>query len=149
MAMSDPSGPDVQATAQAMLLAGVAEQLGVALEPRRLALPGGAAVDVDGVDVAQSVFVEILMRQGRLKGPQLDKVARDALKLVTLARAFTATSLVIAFADATAAASVTGQSWLSESLRIWGVQVLVVELPDDVREALRGVQGGGGPAPAA
>ncbi len=146
--MEQPPGPDAQTVAQAMLLAGVAEQLGVALGPQRLALPGGASVDVDGVDDAQSVFVEVLMRQGRLKGPQLDKVSRDALKLVTLARSFTATALVIAFADEAAAGSVTGQSWLAEALRIWGVQVLVVPLPDDLRAALRGAQGGGPPATA-
>lgn len=146
--MTPPDGPDIQRLAASMILAGAAEQLEVALEPRTMALPGGATVDVDGVDAGQSVFVELFLRQGRLKGPQLDKVARDALKLVTLARTYTAARLAIAFADETAAASVTGPSWLSESLRIWGVQVLVVELADDVRDALRAAQGGGGGGPA-
>jgi hypothetical protein len=147
--MMPPNAADLQRIAEAMILAAAAEQLQVPLEPRSMALPGGANVDVDGVDAGQSVFVEVFMRQGRLKGPQLDKVARDALKLVTLARTFTATRLVIAFADEAAAASVTGQSWLSESLRIWGVQVLVVPLADDVRATLRAAQsGGGGASPA-
>jgi hypothetical protein len=144
--MMPPNAAETQRVAESMILAGAAEQLQVPLEPRSMALPQGATVDVDGVDAGQSVFVEVFMRQGRLKGPQLDKVARDTLKLVTLARTFTATRLVIAFADEAAAASVTSQSWLSESLRIWGVQVLVVELADDVREALRAAQGGGGGA---
>lgn len=126
--MTEPTPIDLQRAAEAAVVGAAGAQLGVALDPRTLALPAGATVDVDGVDVTQSVFVEVFLREGRLKGPQLDKVARDALKLVTLGRAFGPDArLVIAFADATAAASVTGQSWLSEALRTWGVQVLVVE----------------------
>ncbi len=132
----DPSPTDLPRAAEAALVAAAARQLGVPLAARTLALPGGATVDVDGVDAGQSVFVEVFLRQGRLKGPQLDKVARDALKLVTLGRSFTASALVIAFADEAAAASVTGQSWLAEALRAWDVRVLVVPLPDAVRDAL-------------
>jgi hypothetical protein len=124
---SEPSPTDLQQAAEADLVAAAARELGVELAARTLALPGGASVDVDGVDVAQSVFVEVFLREGRLKGPQLDKVARDALKLVTLGRVFgPGATLVIAFGDGTAAGSVTGQSWLSEALRTWGVRVLVV-----------------------
>jgi hypothetical protein len=126
--MTEPSPTELQRAAEAAVVAAAGTQLDVALEARTLALPGGATVDVDGVDATQSVFVEVLLREGRLKGPQLDKVARDALKLVTLGRAFgPGARLVIAFADATAAGSVTGQSWLSEALQTWSVQVLVVD----------------------
>lgn len=126
--MSTPPDPEAQRRAEAAVRDAAAAALGVALEPRTLALPGGASADVDGVDPGQSVFVELFVRRGRLKGPQLDKVARDALKLATLARAYRAPRLVIAFPDADAAASVTGGSWLAEALRTWGVEVLVVEV---------------------
>jgi len=135
---------DLQHEAEALVLAAAAAQLGVALAGRTLALPGGAQVDVDGVDDGQTVFVEVFLRRGRLKGPQLDKVARDALKLATLGRAFAARQLVIAFADEAAASSVTGQSWLAEALRMWSVQVLVVVLDEAASERLAVLQ-----APAA
>lgn len=57
--------------------------VGVELTPRSLRLGGGARVDVDGVAPDESVFVEIFAHQGRLKGAQFHKVARDALKLIT------------------------------------------------------------------
>lgn len=129
--MSTAPDPDAQRQAETAVRDAVAAALGVTLEPRAMALPGGATADVDGVDAEQSVFVELFVRRGRLKGPQLDKVARDALKLATLARAYRGTPrLVIAFPDADAAASVTGGSWLAEALRTWGVEVLVVEVAE-------------------
>lgn len=135
-----PTPTERQHEAEAIVLAGAAAQFGVPLTGRTLALPGGAQVDVDGVDEAQTVFVEVLLRRGRLKGPQLDKVARDALKLATLGRAFAARRLVIAFADEAAASSVTGQSWLAEALRTWSVEVVVVMLDDGARERLAVLQ---------
>jgi hypothetical protein len=129
MSAADDIDPaEAQRRAEAAIRRAAATALGVALEPRTMALPGGATADVDGVDAAQTVFVELFARRGRLKGPQLDKVARDALKLATLGKAYTGPPrLVIAFADEAAAASVTGGSWRAEALRTWGVEVLVVD----------------------
>lgn len=128
--MSTPPDADAQRRAESAIRDAVAAALGIPLQARAMALPAGATADVDGVDAAQSVFVELFARRGRLKGPQLDKVARDALKLATLGRSSAAARLIIAFADADAAASVTGKSWLAEALRIWHIEVLVVELPE-------------------
>ncbi|UTI65803.1 hypothetical protein NBH00_06195 [Paraconexibacter antarcticus] len=129
-AADDIDPAEAQRRAEAAIRSAAATALGVPLEPRTMALPGGATADVDGVDAAQTVFAELFARRGRLKGPQLDKVARDALKLTTLARAYAHPApprLVIAFADEAAAASVTGGSWLAEALRTWGIEVLVVD----------------------
>jgi hypothetical protein len=71
-----------------------------------LRLDGGARVDVDGMSPDETIFVEVFAHQGRLKGAQFHKVARDALKLVTLARSRSASRLIIAFGDADAAACV-------------------------------------------
>jgi hypothetical protein len=114
--------------------------LGVELAPRSLRLDGGARVDVDGAAPHESVLVEIFAHQGRLKGAQFHKVARDALKLITLGRSRDGSKLIIAFADPEAAACVTGASWLAEALRSWEIEVLVVELDDTVRTGLRETQ---------
>lgn len=100
----------------------------------------GARIDVDGVDEQHSVFVEVFAHQGRLKGSQIHKVARDALKLITLGRQYQAAQLVIAFGDSVAAAQVMGSSWLAEALRTWGVRVTLVELEEDVRLSLSAAQ---------
>lgn len=135
--MTVPAGPELLRAAEAQILAGAAGGLGVELEPMSLVLPGGASVDVDGVDAGQSTFVEVFARQGRLKGPQLDKVARDALKLATLGRSFASARLVIACADPIGAGQLDGTSWLAEALRTWRIQVLVVALDEELRDALR------------
>lgn len=135
--MTSPVGPQLQRAAEAQVLARTAAALEVELAPATLALPGGATVDIDGVDPAQSTFVEVFVRQGRLKGPQLDKVARDALKLATLGRSFASPRLVIAFADPVGAGQLAGSSWLAEALRTWRIQALVVGLDDELAAALR------------
>jgi hypothetical protein len=129
-----------QRLAEPLILASVGKELGVELAPRSLRLEHGARVDVDGVAPDESVLVEVFAHQGRLRGGQFHKVARDALKLITLKRSRPAAQLVLAFGDPDAAAGVTGASWLAEALRAWGVAVLVAELDDALRAGLSAAQ---------
>ena len=138
--MTHQSDSHEQRDAETLILAGLASELGTALTPRSLSLAEGARVDVDGVAHDESIFVEVFARQGRLKGAQFHKVARDALKLITLARDRPGARLIIAFGDETAAACVTRGSWLAEALRSWGIEVFVVDLEDAVRDGLRAAQ---------
>lgn len=86
------------------------------------------------------MFVEVFAHQGPLKGGQRHKIAGDVLKLVTLGKARPAARLVLAFADEDAAKQVKNKGWLAEAVVTWGIEVLVIDLPDDVREGLRGAQ---------
>jgi hypothetical protein len=45
--------------------------------------------------------------------------------------------LIVAFGDDVAAKSFVGRSWKAGAPRIWGVEVLVVELHGDVRAGIR------------
>jgi hypothetical protein len=139
---SSASRSTEQQAAEALIRQAVAGELGVTLEPASFKLPGGARVDVDGADPSGTVLVEVYARQGALKGGNFHKVARDALKLITLARARepAKTTLVIAFADATAAGCVRSTSWLSEALATWGIQVLVADIDPEIRARLRVAQ---------
>jgi len=129
-----------QRSAEPLIRQAVSTAVGVELEPRSLRLDGGARVDVDGVAPDESVLVEIFAHQGRLKGAQFHKVARDALKLVTLRRSRSSCRLIIAFGDPEAAACVSAGSWLAEALRVWEIEVVVVDLNEDVRASLRSAQ---------
>lgn len=129
-----------QRLAEPLILASVGQELGVELVPRSLRLKDGARVDVDGIAPDESVLVEVYAHQGRLRGGQFHKVARDTLELITLKRTRPAAQLVLAFGDPDAAACVTGTSWLAEALRAWEVAVLIAELDDDVRAGLRAAQ---------
>jgi hypothetical protein len=130
-----------QREAEPLIRSGVEAALGgTTLTPTTLTLPNGARVDVDGVDDEQRVFVEIFAKQGRLRGAQFHKVARDALKLITITKDRPETRRIVAFADQQAADCVLGKSWLAEALTTWGIEVLVVELDEEIRAGLRAAQ---------
>jgi len=105
-----------------------------------MSLKEGARVQVDGVAPDESVLVEVFAHHGPLKGGQRHKVANDALKLATLGKTRPDSRLIIAFGDAEAAKDVRGKSWLSEALRAWNVEVVVVDLDEGVRAGLRAAQ---------
>jgi hypothetical protein len=121
-------------------LTAVANQLGVTLTPRRLALPGGATADVDGVTSDESVLVEVFAHRGALKGGQRGKIARDALKLITLGQHRPGARLILALADEAAAKPLRAKSWLAEALSTFKVEVLVVDLDPEVRAGIRAAQ---------
>ena len=103
-----------QRVAERLILDGVEREVNVALEPKRLALGSGAAVDVDGVSGDESVLVEVFAHHGQLKGGQPHKIAGDALKLITLAHERRPRPrLVLAFADEKLAEWSAGKSWLA------------------------------------
>lgn len=134
--MTHQSHSEEQLLAEPLIVAGVGAEFGVELAPATLVLNDGARVDVDGVDVERTTFVETFARQGRLKGGQYKKVAWDALKLITIARSRPDAVLALGFASQDAADCVTGKSWLAEALRTWGVKVIVVDLGQAVRDSI-------------
>ena len=134
------SDSEEQRRAEPIILALLARELGVELAPKALDLPGGARVEVDGVSRDEAVLVEVFAHQGRLRGGQFHKVARDALKLITLARERSGARMIIAFADNGAADCVRGKSWLAEALRAWSVEVCVVALDDVIKDEIRAAQ---------
>lgn len=103
-------------------------------------LPGGARVDVDGVADAPLTFVEVFAHQGALRGGQHHKVSTDALKLITLGRAFPDARLILAFGDDAACRSLLGRSWKAEALRTWGVEVFVAQIDEQTRDGLLAAQ---------
>jgi hypothetical protein len=129
-----------QREVETLILAELSVEVGQDLRKRKLELPGGSKVEVDGVGDDETVFAEAFAHQGPLKGGQLGKVARDAFKLITLGRTYPKARLIVAFADPAAAAAVKGKSWLAEALKTWSVEVVVVELDPAVRKGLLATQ---------
>jgi hypothetical protein len=118
----------------------IAKTIRVPLAKKRLPVAADVYCEVDGVSPDERVLVEAFAHQGTMRGAQLKKVSEDALKLVSLAKGRTDTRLIIAFADELAAKSFLGSSWKAEALRIWDVEVLVVELHGNVRAGIRDAQ---------
>ncbi|HVW18629.1 MAG TPA: hypothetical protein VHB30_10320 [Solirubrobacteraceae bacterium] len=135
-----PGDSAAQRAAEPLMVAAVAETIGVPLSKRRVRLAEGVHCEVDGASADGRVLVEAFAHQGAMRGAQLKKVSEDAFKLVTLARGRAGIRLIVAFADELAAKSFLGRSWKAEALRVWGVEVLVVELHGDVRAGIRDAQ---------
>jgi hypothetical protein len=128
----------VQREAEIQILDGIGSQLEQTLVKRRVGLPGGRWVEVDGVAADLSVFAEAFARQGPMKGGQKRKVALDVLKLITLQRLHPGSQLVLAFCDEAAMNSLTG--WLDEAIDTWNVDRMVAPLDPELRARLIDVQ---------
>jgi hypothetical protein len=138
--MSHQSDSAAQLDAEPLILAALSAQLDAPLTPQRFTLPGGASADVDGASADGQVLVEVFAHQGTLKGGQRGKIARDALKLITLAQARPGARLILALADEAAAKPLTAKSWLAEALATFKIEVIVVELDETVRQGIRDAQ---------
>lgn len=138
--MTHPSRSQEQLDAEELVLVTLGKQLRTPIEPSRVDLPGGSHVHVDGVSEHPTIFVEVFAHQGALKGGQRHKVAGDILKLATLGNTHPDARLVLAFADDIAATSVRNKGWLAEAVSMWGIEVVVVDLPSEVREGLSAAQ---------
>lgn len=126
---------------EAVILAALNKDLGLALAPSRLTLNRQTSVQLDGLDESNQVACEIYARLGRLKGSQPDKVASDLLKLNLVEQVRGGTwRKILCFASAEAAKIVQGKSWLTAATARFRVEVCVVPLPEAERQLLLGAQ---------
>ena len=132
-----------QRRAESYILAAVGERFGVELRKRRINLEAGSSLEVDGYASDPLILCEAWARIGPAKPGQRKKVMTDALKLV-VARAELGGAedchAVLAFCDKTAAEHFWGKSWMAGALRQLSIEVLVVEIPPEVRESITAAQ---------
>ncbi|TCJ23796.1 hypothetical protein E0W80_09565 [Microbacterium sp. PI-1] len=129
-----------QRAAERAIVAAVAEQLGVALAPARIAIDD-AHVEIDGASSDRTVLVEAYARIGALKGAQPRKLATDAFKLAWAGRKRGATRLILAVADETAAGYLRRPgAWLTAAIRDAGIEVVVAGLDDATRQSILAAQ---------
>lgn len=129
-----------QRSAEPYILAAVGERFGVELEKKSIVLDGDSqAMEIDGYAPDPLILCEAWARIGPAKPGQQKKVMTDALKLV-VARAELGGAedchAVLAFCDKTAAAPFRGNSWRAAALRRLNIEVLVVNLPQDIRDSV-------------
>lgn len=139
-----PSDSAAQRDAEDVALQLIAAQLGLPLRKRRLPLPDGGWLEVDGASDSPRVLCEIWAHQGAPKSAQKAKVMTDAMKLVyarsLLAAPNQACRMLFVFTDPRAAAHFRGRSWMAGALAAAGIETAVVELPAPVREAIEAAQ---------
>lgn len=136
-----PGDSREQQDAEAVMVALLADQLGVPLAPRRIELGDGRRVEIDAASEDLTILCEAWAHQGAPKSAQRNKVLTDAFKLAFTARAVGAPArLILLLSDEAAAAPFRGRSWYAAALAEFGVEVEVVDLPAELREQIRAAQ---------
>lgn len=136
-----PGDSSEQRRAERAMLDVLGERLGFVLNPRRLERPGGIRVEVDGASDDLSVLVECWAHQGPAKVAQKYKLVNDAVKLHWIGSASpTPPRRILCVTDAAAVRHLQGRSWQAQAIRELGVEIEVVELPEDVRAAVAAAQ---------
>ena len=103
----------------------------VELQPQRIPLPDGGWLTVDGASPRLDVLCEAPVGA---KPAQKNKLLADALKLTLAARIVGgAPRLYLVVSDEEAAVHLRGRAWAGVALRHHGIQLEVVDLPEDVR----------------
>lgn len=126
---------------ESTILATLNEKLGLDLVPMRLALGESSSVQLDGLDEKCQAVCEVYARIGRLKGSQPDKVASDILKLCLFEQfRGSAWRKIVCFACPEAAKMFQGRSWLAAAVKLFGVEVHVISLPESERIKLLSAQ---------
>jgi len=138
--MSHPSdSADQRAAERTTLLA--LEALWAARFTPGTRLPVDVGLAPDGVDLDRKLVVEVYARVGRLKPAQAHKVKADLFKLAYLRKLLGPDwRVVFCFVDQEAAALLMGKSWAAQAAQAFGVEVVVHELPGDMRERVETAQ---------
>ena len=132
-----PGDSTEQRSAEQVMIAAVAQQIGCSLVKQRIDLPNGSCLEVDGCNEQRTVLCEAWAHQGAPKSAQKMKVITDASKLFLAGKVIGGdVRRIFVFADDCAAAWFRGRSWMAEALRTMQVEVCVIELPADVRASL-------------
>lgn len=115
----------------------VARKLGIDPDkfPKKRISVGDSYVTVTGFSRDPNVICEASARIGKMKTAQIDKIMNDSLKMLFLeqhlGRSF---KKILAFIDEEAANKFTGNGWHGECLRNFGIKIMVVDVPESIKQ---------------
>jgi hypothetical protein len=140
--LSAPPGDSaVQRAAESAILRIAERTLQTRLQPRRLVLADGVRIEVDGVSDDPPILCEVWAHQGPAKAAQVHKVLHDALKLFVAGSAMQPSPrLVLISSDHAAAKRFQGKSWYAYALATLNVELHVVAIPQELRDAIMQAQ---------
>lgn len=131
--MAHASDSTEQQTAEGYLLNALCDEIAVDLKPKKLDLPSGSSVQMDGINEENKVLCEIYARIGKLKGSQPDKIASDFLKMFLVERSLGGEwQKHYCFASDEAASQTKGKSWLAMAAAELGIKIHVYTLPSSI-----------------
>lgn len=128
-----------QRAAERVMLDLLGSELGITLNPARITVPSGERVEVDGADPERRVLVECWAHQGAPKAAQRHKVLSDGFKLSWIGTAlYPRARRILCLSDPIAAAPFlpTARTWAARALHDLKIEVIVVTLPDTLRNTI-------------
>ena len=98
---------------------------GAALRPRRLVLDNGNSVEIEGMDAAQQIVVQVIGNQGAYKAAYRNKVLADLFKLSWVSRCLPTVQLVAIVLTEAVLPALGG--WVRTAASDMGIQVFVFD----------------------
>ena len=133
-----PGDSAEQRHAEGLLIQNFCQQEGLDLQRnKRVFLGGRAWFELDGFCENPLIFCEAWAHQGPPKSAQTKKIMGDAFKLIFAEKHFGKNARkILLFADERASKPFRGNSWMAAALQNFGIETIVVELSQDVRNVL-------------
>lgn len=141
LASESPGDSKEQREAEEKLLGELRNQFALKLRKKRYPLPAGGWLEIDGVCDSPRTFCEAWAHQGVPKSAQKNKVMTDAFKMLYATQLKDeAARKILLFGDKQAASHFKGNSWMAHALRHFGIEVVVVQLPEHTKDRIRKAQ---------
>lgn len=136
-----PSDSSEQQLAHKDILSLLNEKNQLKLESRKV-LINDTLFQVDGYSENPPILCEIYSRIGKMKVAQHNKIGKDILKMLLIEKMQGKTfRKIIAFADEEASSSFSGgESWYSKLKDIFNIEILVIDIPSELKESLLNAQ---------
>lgn len=136
-----PGDSAEQRECEELIIRSVSKVTGCELRQLRVSLANGGHLEIDGCDDDRTVLCEAWAHQGRVRPAQKSKVVMDAAKLFLAGQVMgTDPRKILAFADSVPARWFRGRSWMAELLKAMRIEVVVVELPPEMRARICAAQ---------
>ncbi|WP_285115463.1 hypothetical protein [Leifsonia sp. fls2-241-R2A-40a] len=134
MAGADASGAGewnrfAEGSVERRMLSALSDRVGTALRPRQLMVADGVRVEVEGMDAAGTIVVQLVANQGAYKPAFRNKVLADMLKVIWLRQVFADVARAALVVTTVTAQALGG--WVSTAAADLGVEVWVLD-GDDV-----------------
>jgi len=134
---SHPSDSKEQRESEKIILEIINESEKLKLKPTKLIIDG-ISFNLDGYSERPSVLCEIYSHIGRLKPAQKYKVANDILKMLLIEKMKKKVfRKILVFADEKASKNYfEGDSRTSRFIKYFNIDMLLVDLPDEIRDKI-------------
>ena len=136
-----PSDSTEQQLAHKEILSLLNDKYQLKLESKKV-LINDTLFQVDGYSENPPIHCEIYSRIGKMKVAQHNKIGKDILKMLLIEKMHNKIfRKIIAFADEEAASSFSGgESWYAKLKDNFNIEILVIDIPTELKESLINAQ---------